>query len=217
MSNYNMHIDDLINTAEGSGSQSKISDGMYGAVVIGYAVTKSEFHDKETGTIKESIGAKLIMQVKDDEGNPAIVSTTAMKASLHEKASLRAVLASWMKKSDVKGIVDELVKCGIITDNTFSWEGFIGRKPALMINMVAGKKDANKLYPQIKGIVPCKKDMVIDAVVGEVPEFFIKDALEYKLMDGFTIKKSKKKETNHMETQPQQEISTEIEDKELPF
>lgn len=199
MSKYEMNINDLIGTAEGSGSKVALSDGMYGAVIIGYSVVKSEFKDEKTGAINESIGAKLIMQVKDDEGNPALVSTTPMKASLHEKASLRKNLASWMKKSDVQGIVDELVKSGIIKDNTFSWAGFIGKKPALYISMVASKKDANKLYPQIKSISPCKKEMVMDAVVGEVPEFFIKDSIEWQLMDGFTIKPFKKQET-HMES-----------------
>lgn len=199
MSNYNMNINDLIGTAEGAGSKSTLSDGMYGAVIIGYSVVKSEFKDEKTGVVNESIGAKLIMQVKDDEGKPALVTTTPMKASLHEKAALRKNLASWMKKSDVQGIIDELVKSEIIKDNTFSWDGFIGKKPALYISMVASKKDANKLYPQIKSISPCKKDMVMDAVIGEVPEFFIKDSMEWQLMDGFTIKKFKKQET-HMES-----------------
>lgn len=199
MSNYNMNINDLIGTAEGAGSKSTLSDGMYGAVIIGYSVVKSEFKDEKTGVVNESIGAKLIMQVKDDEGKPALVSTTPMKASLHEKAALRKNLASWMKKSDVQGIIDELIKSEIIKDNTFSWAGFIGKKPALYISMVASKKDANKLYPQIKSISPCKKDMVMDAVIGEVPEFFIKDSMEWQLMDGFTIKKFKKQET-HMES-----------------
>ena len=34
-----------------------------------------------------------------------------------------------------------------------------------------------------------RQDMVMDAVIGEVPEFFIKDSMEWQLMDGFTIKK----------------------------
>lgn len=215
MSNYEMNMSDLIGTAEGTGSQTKLSDGMYGAVIIGYSVVKSEFKDKETGTVNESIGAKLIMQIKDDEGKSALVATTPMKASLHEKASLRKNLASWMKKSDVQGIVDELVKSGIIQNETFSWAGFIGKKPALMISMVAGKKDANKLFPQIKSISPCKKEMAIEVEIGEVPEFFIKDALEYKLMEGFTIKKSKK-QGHQMET-PDIVNFDEVDDKELPF
>ena len=193
-----MNINDLISTADGAGSKSTLSDGTYGAVIIGYSVIKTEFKDKKTGIVNESIGAKLIMQVKDDDGKVVIVSTNPMKASLHEKSALRKNLASWMKKSDVQGIIDELVKSEIIKDNTFSWSGFIGKKPALMISMEASKKDANKLYPQIKSISPCKKDMVMDAVVGEVPEFFIKDSLEWQLMDGFTIKKFTKNE-QHME------------------
>lgn len=198
MSNYNMNIDDLIGTADSS-SKSTLSDGMYGAVIIGYTVVKSEFKDKDTGIVNESIGAKLILQVKDDEGKAVIVTTTPMKASLHEKSALRKNLESWMKKSDVQGIIDELVKSEIIKDNTFSWSGFIGKKPALYISMVASKKNASKLYPQIKSISPCKKDMVMDAVLGDVSEFFIKDSLEWKLMDGFNIKKFKKQE-QHMES-----------------
>lgn len=179
-------VSDLVSSSENKGMD--ISDGMYPAVIVGYAIRKSEFVD-DNGSPKESIGAQLIMQVKDDSGNLQHIASTPMKASLHEKASLRKMLVGWLKKSDLQGIIDQLTTANIIVGDSFSWDGFIGKKPLLMISMTAGKKDANKLYAQIKGYSPLKQDQGFDAVLGDVvPDFFVKDAIEYKLMTGVGLR-----------------------------
>lgn len=215
MSNYNMSVTSLMASAEGKGNLEKLSDGVYNAIVIGYSVVKQEFKDEKTGLPKESVGAKLIMQVMDDEGKPAIISTTSLKASLHEKAGLRKILSSWMKKNDLQGIVDELIKAGIVVDDTFSWAGFIGRTPGIMVSMTPSKKDSTKIYPEIKSVIPTKGAPMV-AVPMEISEFFVRDTLEYKLMDGFTLRKPKQ---NHMENVTAQVGfgGPVVSDEDLPF
>lgn len=166
-----------------------ISDGMYPATIIGYAIKKSEFKN-EDNSVRESIGASLICQIRDDNGEIAHIATRSLTASLHEKAGLRKVLSGWLKKSDLQGILDSLIAAGIIANDVFSWDGFVGKTPLLMISLQASKKDPNKQYPQIQGFSPLKQDQRIESVAGAIPEFFVKDALAYKLLPGFSIKSS---------------------------
>ena len=107
-----------------------ISDGMYAATIIGYAIKKTEYKN-EDGTVRENVGASLIAQIRDDNGEIAHIATRPMAASLHEKAGLRKMLSGWLKKSDLQGILDSLINAGIIKDEVFSWDGFLGKTPLL--------------------------------------------------------------------------------------
>lgn len=166
-----------------------ISDGMYPATIIGYAIKKSEFKN-EDNSVRESIGASLICQIRDDKGDIAHIATRSLTASLHEKAGLRKVLSGWLKKSDLQGILDSLISAGIIANDVFSWDGFMGKTPLLMISLQASKKDPQKQYATIQGFSPLKQEQRIEAIPGQIAEFFVRDALAYKLLDGFTIKQS---------------------------
>lgn len=166
-----------------------LSDGMYAATIIGYAIKKTEFKN-EDGSVRENVGASLIAQIRDDNGEIAHIATRPMAASLHEKAGLRKILSGWLKKSDLQGIIDSLINAGIIKDEVFSWDGFLGKTPLLMVSMQASKKDPKKQYASIHGFSPLKQEQRIEAIPGQIHEFFIRDALAYKLLDGFTIKQS---------------------------
>lgn len=220
MNHNTMHINDLIATADANTAGPALDDGMYPATIVGYSINESTFQQPD-GSTNTSIGAKLIYQILDDNGKTTHVQGVAMKASLHEKATLRKMLSTWLKSNDIKGIVDALVNAKIVVEEKFTWDGFIGRTPTLMINMTAGKTNPAKMYPQIKSVIPSKVSAQHAFIPSEIPWFMIDGALEYKLMDGITVAPKRTASTHPSEASQKTNIdgftATTPVDADLPF
>jgi hypothetical protein len=49
------------------------------------------------------------------------------------------------------------------------------------------------MYPKVAGLIPCKKDQVIEPIANAIPAWIVKDAIDFELMDGFSVKEKTEK------------------------
>ena len=184
-------IDELLETSKAGGKDMAIQDGVYSGVVVAVVTTLNEFNDPKNG-VTQSEGTKFVIQITDDEGKVAYLTSKSFKASLHEKSGFRSEMSSWMKKTDPKEIIDTLIKANIIKDNKFSFSGFLGKAPSCMVTMTPSKKDTTKSYPTVKSLIPTKKGSEHKVVVGEIPNWLFRDNIGFDVLEGFTIAPEKK-------------------------
>ena len=121
-----------------------------------------------------------------------------------------------MKKSTKEEIESVLKQQGFYEGDVLVLNNFIGKKPSLSISLIASKKDSTKLYPEITGLIPCKKQMEFEITPAEIPNWMCKDAVQTVLADGFTIGKPFVKDGNKAEVKPVVK-EEDLEDGSLPF
>ena len=166
-----------------------IEPGMYTAVCVGFGAFKHIYDGKDMGTV-----FNLFWQVQNKGGNVINLRGNRWKISSNEKANFRKDLANWfgIPASDWAKIVDLLKKKKVFNPKVpkINMAAFIGAKATLMVTTQAAKN--GKSYLNIVSI--SKADPNVQVPVADIPQWLIKDALDYKLMDGVSITQPKKKE-----------------------
>lgn len=190
-----MSTQDLISTGETKSAKANLIDGMYPAAIIGVVGVINKGTDQKTNKAYEYEAARFVFQLKDEDGKIQHIQGPAMSPSLSEKATLRKWMASWLKVNTAKEIVEKMETAGIISNKEFNWDGFLGKTPQVTIELIPSKTDSSKIYANIKGVTPSKKGQVHEIVPATIPEFFVKDSIYSKFVDGIKVWSKEKTDT----------------------
>lgn len=198
-----------INTSTGESNFTPLEEGLYNAVCIGLTVKEMQNFDK-TG-IEDKI--EFVFQIVEGE-QTHYVRSKPCKKSLHEKAGLWKILASWTKQKDAETLISKMG-----TDGKFNIRYFLGKPIQLTIKL---KEVGDKTYPYISDYMAPKKGQATDVKVDAIPAYIVKDVKMKELVDGITIKeptvKTEKRATIADKVATTQPVDTEAANSdELPF
>lgn len=187
-----------INTSTGESTFVPLEEGLYNAVCVGIVVKEMQNFDKTA--IEDKI--EFVFQITENDQN-YYVRSKPCKKSMHEKAGLWKILASWTKQKDAKTLIEKMG-----TDGQFNIRYFMGKPIQLAIKQ---REVGDKTYPYISDYMSPKKGQSVEVKADAVPAYIVKDVKIQEFVDGITIKEVKSPVTEHV-------VDTEAANSnELPF
>lgn len=208
MSNENINLGLSLNEEELAAFESGettskflLEEGVYDAVVRGYAIKPHIFEGDDHGP-----KVQLIWQLADAEGLVHTLLGKRWKLCADERSVFRKEVSKWFNKTEWSTIVDILKKGGILVADAegahFEIDKFIGKKAKLMVNQVTSKK--GKTFNDIVSISPASKNPK-PVANDDVPAWMLDGALDYKLGEGIGIRA--KEESSEPAEQPKADQS----------
>lgn len=212
----------LEDASKSSNKTPNIESGLYPACVVGIQGVTSTYE----GKVKS--GYRFIFQYEDDDGTRWHIASKQFDLNFYEKSNFAKMITAWTGCANTPEAIMEILQKGgkVAEDGSIVWEKFLGAHTALMLELVASKKDPEKKFVNLTSFHPCTKktgkiepkaDEEIPYFLGEVYNGQVEDAVYFTGMKLAEKKNADDASAEKTKTDEKSGSDAKVEEDDMPF